>query len=111
MKPGGLFKVAGRPWFGIVIAVLNQKVKKMDMSKTKLILGLLGATAAGLLLGLMLAPEKGADLRKSISQAADNCLEDVSNWIGKGKKVVEKLTEPALEKKAAPDSKNGVLQE
>jgi gas vesicle protein len=39
-------------------------------TKTKVILGLVGAAAAGVVVGLLLAPEKGTDLRKKVSQTA-----------------------------------------
>jgi gas vesicle protein len=39
-------------------------------TKTKVILGLVGAAAAGVVVGLLLAPEKGTDLRKKVSETA-----------------------------------------
>ena len=39
-------------------------------SKTKLVLGLVGAAAAGVIVGLLLAPEAGADTRKKITSTA-----------------------------------------
>lgn len=37
---------------------------------TKVILGLIGAAAVGAAVGLLLAPEKGSDLRKNIADSA-----------------------------------------
>ena len=37
-------------------------------TRTKIILGIAGAAAAGVVVGLLLAPEKGTELRSRISQ-------------------------------------------
>ena len=37
-------------------------------TKSKVILGLVGAAAAGVIVGLLLAPEKGSDLRKKVKE-------------------------------------------
>ena len=39
-------------------------------TKSKFILGLVGAAAAGVLVGLLMAPEKGTDLRKRVGKTA-----------------------------------------
>ncbi len=39
-------------------------------AKTKLILGLVGAAAVGVAVGILLAPETGADTRKKIANTA-----------------------------------------
>lgn len=41
-------------------------------SNTKLVLGILGAVAAGAVIGLLLAPEKGSDTRKKIGNTAND---------------------------------------
>ena len=43
-------------------------------TKSKVILGLAGAAAAGVLVGLLLAPDKGTEVRKKISQTAGDWL-------------------------------------
>ena len=45
-------------------------------TKTKVILGLVGAAAAGVIVGLLVAPEKGADIRKKVGDTA-------SDWAGR----------------------------
>lgn len=47
----------------------------------KIILGVLGAAAAGAVIGLLLAPDKGSDLRKKISQAADDFAGNITDMI------------------------------
>ena len=44
-------------------------------TKSKVILGLLGAAAAGVVIGLMIAPEKGTDLRKKVKDTAGDWAE------------------------------------
>lgn len=39
-------------------------------TKTKLVLGLVGAAAAGVIVGLLLAPDAGEDTRKKIKETA-----------------------------------------
>jgi gas vesicle protein len=41
-------------------------------SSAKVILGILGAATAGAVIGMMLAPEKGSDLRKKVKEAAND---------------------------------------
>jgi gas vesicle protein len=43
---------------------------------SKVILGLVGAAAAGVIVGLLIAPEKGADMRKKVGDTA-------SDWAGR----------------------------
>jgi gas vesicle protein len=39
-------------------------------TRTKVILGLVGAAAAGVIVGLLVAPEKGTDMRKKVGETA-----------------------------------------
>lgn len=56
----------------------------------KVALGLVGAAAAGAILGLLLAPEKGTDLRKRIRSKASDLKDQVNDYVAEGK---EKLAE------------------
>jgi len=73
-------------------------------TKTKLILGLVGAAAAGVVVGLLLAPEKGSDLRKKVGQTAGdwaghltdlfaNAKGEISNLKGKASRTADNVTE------------------
>lgn len=73
-------------------------------TKSKIILGLVGAAAAGVVVGLILAPEKGTDLRSKISQKAGgwadhltdlfaNAKGELENLRGKGAKAASSVTE------------------
>jgi gas vesicle protein len=46
------------------------------MNNTKLIVGILGAAAAGLVIGMLIAPEKGVDMRRNLKQTADDWVDE-----------------------------------
>ena len=58
---------------------------------TKVIVGVLGAAAAGVIVGLLIAPEKGSDLRKNLRKSADDLADEMSNWVGKGKSFLAEM--------------------
>lgn len=62
----------------------------MENKTSNIILGLLGATAVGVAIGLLIAPEKGEDMRKKIVDTANDLGSKASDLISTGK---EKLTE------------------
>jgi gas vesicle protein len=49
------------------------------MNGGKMILGLLVGVAAGALLGVLFAPEKGTDTRRKISQKSKDFVDEVKN--------------------------------
>ena len=61
------------------------------MTTTKVIVGILGAAAAGVVIGMLIAPEKGEDLRKNIKKTADDWVDEVSQWMGKGKNYLSEI--------------------
>ncbi|MBT1686686.1 YtxH domain-containing protein [Dawidia soli] len=50
-------------------------------TKSKIILGILGAAAAGAVIGMLVAPESGNDMRKKISKAATDFAEELTKAI------------------------------
>lgn len=56
---------------------------------TKVILGILGAVAAGAVIGLLLAPEKGTNTRKKISSKANDWSNQLSDLFAAGKEEME----------------------
>jgi gas vesicle protein len=76
--------------FLIRIAYQNFNVKQ-------LIRGILGAAAAGLVIGMLIAPEKGVDLRKNLKATADDWVDELSNWVGKGKEYIDEVRNRASE--------------
>ena len=61
-------------------------------STSKIILGIVGAAAVGVAIGMLMAPEKGAEIRKKLSDTANDLAGKMGDMITAGK---EKLTEVA----------------
>jgi len=80
------------------------------MNNTKVILGILGAAAAGLVVGMLIAPEKGSDMRRNLKQTADGWLDEVSNWVDKGKEYIDEVKNRASEESSslASDAEEGI---
>jgi gas vesicle protein len=60
-------------------------------NKSKIILGLLGAAAAGVVVGLIIAPEKGTDLRAKIGQKAGGWADHLTDLFANAKGEIENL--------------------
>lgn len=56
---------------------------------SKIVLGITGALAAGIVIGLLIAPEKGSELREHIKKTAGDILEKGKDILGKGKREAE----------------------
>ena len=56
----------------------------------KVLLGLLGAAAVGVVVGMLLAPEKGGEVRQKIADKASDIASKIGDYITSGK---DKLTE------------------
>lgn len=64
------------------------------MSKTsRLLLGVLGAAAAGVVVGLLIAPDKGVETRKKISKKTKDFRDQVSQLIQSGKEYLNDVAE------------------
>jgi gas vesicle protein len=46
-------------------------------TKSKVVLGILGAAAAGVVIGMLLAPEKGKETRKKLRKTAEDWADSV----------------------------------
>lgn len=58
---------------------------------------MLAAAAAGAAIGILLAPEKGSDLRRKIKDGIDEVMEDVSELLALGKDEMKNLYKGATE--------------
>lgn len=61
-------------------------------AKTKLVLGLIGAAAAGVVVGLLLAPDSGNATRKKISSTAGDWGSHLGDLFSSAKDGVSNLT-------------------
>lgn len=84
-------------------------------TKSKVLLGILGAAAAGVVIGLLIAPDKGKDTRKKIKKTAGEWAENLSHLWAKSKGAMEDLTEEAKSKvkqgKSAAEDKVNKMKE
>jgi gas vesicle protein len=58
-------------------------------TKSKVLLGILGAAAAGVVIGLLIAPEKGKDIRKKIRKTAGDWADSLGEVWSRGKEAAE----------------------
>lgn len=65
-------------------------------STTKVILGIVGAAAAGVVIGLLIAPEKGSELRSRIGRTAGDWAGHLGDIFKNGKEEVEELKDRAM---------------
>jgi gas vesicle protein len=95
--------LAGNPivYFKIIIMTTS----------TKVVLGIFGALAAGVAIGLLIAPEKGEEMRNRIKKTAGGWADNLSNLFVKGKEEAEALVNRARGAKgAAEDSMNSMKE-
>lgn len=67
-------------------------------TKSKVLLGILGAAAAGVVIGLLVAPEKGSDMRKKIRKTAGDWADNLSHLWANGKEAAEEAISEAKSK-------------
>lgn len=60
-------------------------------STTKFVVGLAAAAAAGAMIGMLLAPEKGKDLQKKLANGTKDWLSELGSLLDIGKDVVSKV--------------------
>lgn len=60
-------------------------------TRSKVILGIVGAAAAGVAIGLLLAPEKGAELRAKVSQTAGDWASHLTDLFANAKGELQNL--------------------
>ncbi len=77
-------------------------------TKSRIILGLVGAAAAGVLVGLLLAPEKGTDIRRRIGQTTSDWADHLTDLFANAKGELQNLTNKGAKqaRRAANDAGN-----
>jgi gas vesicle protein len=64
-------------------------------STGKVVLAIIGAAAVGAIIGMLVAPEKGSDLRKKISDTTGDWSSQLSQLLASGKAQLENLKQSA----------------
>ena len=57
---------------------------------SKLVIGMAAAAAAGAIIGMLLAPEKGSDLQKKLASGTKDWLSELGSLLDMGKDAVNK---------------------
>jgi gas vesicle protein len=73
-------------------------------TRTKVILGIVGAAAAGAAIALLLAPEKGSDLRTRISKTTGSWADQLTDVFANAKGEIKNLARKGSS--AATDTAN-----
>ena len=71
---------------------------------TKVILGIVGAAAAGAVIGMLLAPDKGSELRKKVKDTANDWACQLADLFAEGKTELQNLKNKSV--KGVRDVKN-----
>ena len=78
---------------------------------TKVALGILGAAAAGVVIGLLIAPEKGAEIRSRIKRTAGEWADNLSHLFSDGKEELDEAMDKAkYAKSVAEENVNNVRE-
>lgn len=78
---------------------------------SKIALGIIGAAAAGVVIGLLLAPEKGTEMRKKLKKTAGDWADNLTNLFHKGEEELENLKEKGRSYKAKAENKANEVKE
>ena len=74
----------------------------------KFILGVLGAAAAGAVVGMLIAPDKGSETRKKLIESLGKLAIDAANVLQSGKQQIEETSNAVANE--AEDIKNETKQ-
>ena len=82
---------------------------------TKVILGLVGAAAVGAAVGMLLAPEKGSDIRQKVKDAANDFAVQLADLFAEGKSefnnIKNKATRSAKDLQASAEDRYNNVRE
>ena len=80
-------------------------------STSKVLLGILGAAAAGVVIGLLTAPDKGSETRNRLAKKANDLGKSVGNLFSKANGELEELKGKARRAKSAAQDHVDSLRE
>jgi gas vesicle protein len=69
-------------------------------NSASIFIGIIAAATAGVVIGMLIAPERGEDLRKNIKDTAGDWAKKLSQLIAEGKGQFNNLTAPLNEESA-----------
>lgn len=69
-------------------------------SSSRTILAIMGAAAVGAIIGMLVAPEKGSDLRRKITDATGDWTSQLSDLLAQGKEQLNNLKNKATNEAA-----------
>ena len=82
---------------------------------SKVLLGILGAAAAGVVIGMLVAPEKGKETRKRLRKTAEDWADSMSHLWSRGKAAAEEAANDLKDKtrygKSAAEEKINKVKE
>ena len=61
-------------------------------NSVSLFIGIIAAATAGVIIGMLIAPEKGEDFRKNIKDTAGDWTKKLTDLLAEGKEQVKSLT-------------------
>ena len=84
-------------------------------TKSKVLLGILGAAAAGVVIGLLVAPDKGNETRKKLKKTAGEWADNLSHLWERGRHAAEDGAQEVKDKgryaKSAAEEKVSKIKE
>ena len=80
-------------------------------NSAKITLGILGAAAAGIVIGMLIAPEKGTEMRRRIRRTAGEWADNLTHLFQDGKEEVEHLKDKARQAKSTAEEKANKIKE
>lgn len=84
-------------------------------TKSKVLLGILGAAAAGVVVGMLIAPDKGKETRKKLRKTAEDWADSMSHLWSRGKEAAEDAAQDIKDKaryaKSAAEEKVNKMKE
>jgi len=78
---------------------------------SKIVLGIVGAAAAGVVIGLLIAPEKGEEMRKRVKKTAGEWAENLSNLFVSAKEELDGMKDKMRQAKSDTEEKISRLKE
>ena len=78
---------------------------------SKIALGVVGALAAGVVIGLLVAPDKGSEVRKRIKQTAGEWADNLGHLFTKAEEEIEGASEKVRRAKSAAEEKVSEMKE